>query len=116
MGTLPIFNAVNYNKGRRELAADADTYAFWPLSRPILVRFSKFFFPLKAYDKGSPAKTHRDRGLGGLGASGAPDKNFVAVVWKLAENVNKISQDFCPITCFANQSDIFHTMVLRTVP
>ena len=27
---------------RRELAADAD--AFWSLSRPILVRFSKFFF------------------------------------------------------------------------
>ena len=25
--------------------------AFWPLSRPILVRFSKFFFLLKAYEK-----------------------------------------------------------------
>ena len=25
-------------------------------------------------------------------------KNFVALVWKLAENVNKISQDYCPIT------------------
>ena len=72
MGTLPIFNAVNYNNGRRELAADAD--AFWPLSRSILVRFSKFFFPLKAYDKGFPAKIHRDRGLGGLGASGAPGR------------------------------------------
>ena len=31
------------------------------------------FFPLKAYDKGFPAKTHRDRNLGGLGASGAPE-------------------------------------------
>ena len=54
---------------RRELAPNAD--AFWPLSRPILVRFSKFFFPMKAYDKDYPAKTHRDRGLGGLGTSGA---------------------------------------------
>ena len=25
-------------------------------------------------------------------------KNFVALMWKLAENVNKISQDYCPIT------------------
>ena len=31
---------------------------------------------MKAYDKGFPAKTHRDRGLGGLGASGAPDVNI----------------------------------------
>ena len=28
-----------------------DTGTFWPLSRPILVRFSKFFFLLKAYEK-----------------------------------------------------------------
>ena len=31
-------------------------------------------------------------------------KNFVALVWKLAENVNKISQDYCPITYFKRNS------------
>ena len=31
-------------------------------------------------------------------------KNFVALMWKLAENVNKISQDYCPITYFKRNS------------
>ena len=38
------------------------------VSQPILVRFSKFFFPLKAYEKGFQ-KISQDCSLG---ASGAP--------------------------------------------